>query len=95
MVDEEGGVNNARSGMKYFSEREQGERPRSGEDLTGPTGAGIQSEIAKRLNGWLACSACAVKPAGDPVEVVIACVIRWPVRLSLISALPMARACLR
>jgi hypothetical protein len=36
--------------MKYFSEREQGESPRSGEDLTGPTWTGLQSEIAKRIN---------------------------------------------
>jgi hypothetical protein len=35
--------------MKYFSEREQGERPRSVEDLTEVVWSGIKTEIAARI----------------------------------------------
>jgi hypothetical protein len=35
--------------MKYFSEREQGERPRSREDLTEVVWSGIKTEIAARI----------------------------------------------
>lgn len=40
----------SKSHMKYFSEREQGERPRSGESLTDIVWRGIQTEILARIN---------------------------------------------
>jgi hypothetical protein len=50
VVDQEGRMSGAGIHMTFFSEREQGERPRNQEELTGIVWAGIQTEILARIN---------------------------------------------
>src|SRR5262245_41207932 len=48
MVNEEGRVSG--DSMTFFSEREQGERPRNNESLTDVVWSGIKTEIAARIS---------------------------------------------